>query len=85
MKAQIFLNLVGELLTTQQDYFKAKRSGSPAQYDLLIKSKGLEKRAMAVVREGRLEPDDVVIGQEDAAAMQANLFTGEDHEATKGQ
>jgi hypothetical protein len=80
MKAQTFLNLVGEMLTTQQDYFKVKRTGSPAQYDLLIKSKGLERRVMAVVKEGRLEPDDVVMGQVDPAPTQANLFTGDGNE-----
>ena len=80
MKAQIFLNLVGETLAAQQDYFKAKRAGSPTQYDLLIKSKGLEKRVMAVVKEGRLEPDDVV-EQGDPAPTQANLFTEAGNEA----
>lgn len=84
MKAQAFLNLVGETLTTQQDYFKAKRAGSSAQYDLLIKSKGLEKRVMAVVKEGRLEPDDVV-EQGDPALTQANLFTEAGNETTKDQ
>jgi len=57
MKAQVFLELVGEMLRTQQDYFKAKREGLVKAKDLLIASKDLEKRVFAVVKEGRLEPD----------------------------
>lgn len=51
MKAFVFLKLVGEMLTTQQDYW-AKRKHSD-----LIKAKQLEKQVMAVVKEGKLEPD----------------------------
>lgn len=51
MKALAFLRLVGEMLTTQQDYW-AKRKHSD-----LIKAKQLEKQVMAVVKEGKLDPD----------------------------
>ena len=53
MKALAFLRLVGEMLTTQQDYW-AKRKHSD-----LIKAKQLEKQVMAVVKEGKLDPDVV--------------------------
>lgn len=77
MKAQVFLNLVGETLTTQQDYFTARKAGSVTQYNLLIKSKGLEKRVMAVVKEGRLEPDDV---EAQVVVPTQILFIGDDDE-----
>ena len=58
MKASAFLKLVEEVLTKQQDYFKAKRQGDPRQKDLLIASKELEKRTWAVIKQGSLEPDE---------------------------
>lgn len=57
MKAQAFLELVGEMLRIQQDYFQSKREGLIRARDLLITAKRLEKQVMAVVKEGRLEPD----------------------------
>lgn len=58
MKAQAFLKLVGEMLTAQQDYYRARKQGNGSEYSLLIKAKELEKKALAVVKEGRLEPDE---------------------------
>lgn len=57
MKALAFLELVGKMLTAQQDYFKAKRTGDPRAKELLIMAKELEKRCWAVIKDGRLEPD----------------------------
>lgn len=51
MRAAAFLKLVGEMLTTQQDYFTWRRHGD------LVRAKKLEKEVMAVVKEGKLEPD----------------------------
>ena len=51
MKAQVFLQLVKELLTVQQNYWAHRR------YSDLMKAKKLEKQAWAVVNQGRLEPD----------------------------
>lgn len=61
MKAQAFLELVGRMMIAQQDYFAARRKGVIAvtTQDLLIKSKGLEKQVLAVVKEGKLEPDEI--------------------------
>ena len=52
MNAQAFLELVGKMLTVQQDYFKSRKQSD------LIKAKELEKQVLAVVKEGRLEPDE---------------------------
>jgi len=91
MKAQAFLQLVKEMLTAQQDYFTWRRHGD------LVKAKGLEKQAWAVVKEGRLEPDvvttveitnepppalDFVEVQRPNVPEQKPLF-GDDHEETK--
>ena len=59
MKAQVFLELVGRMLTAQQDYFAARKRGLGVitTQDLLVKSKGLEKQVLMVVKEGRLEAD----------------------------
>lgn len=57
MRALSFLKLVGEMLTTQQDYW-AKRKHSD-----LIKAKQLEKQVMSVVKEGKLEPDVVTTAE----------------------
>lgn len=60
MKAQAFLELVGEMLTAQQDYFSLKRKGiQDKAREALIRAKELEKRVQAVVKEGGLEPDEV--------------------------
>lgn len=59
MKAQAFLKLVGEMMTAQQDYFKSRRSRKGDDYGLLIKAKELERKVLAVVNDGRLEPDDI--------------------------
>jgi hypothetical protein len=58
MKAQAFLKLVGEMLTAQQDYYRARKLRNGSEYSLLVKAKELEKKALAVVKEGRLEPDE---------------------------
>jgi len=60
MKAQAFLELVDKTLKKQQDYYTAKRNGAPKQEqtDLLIASKELEKQCRAVIKEGKLEPDE---------------------------
>ncbi|RPI95389.1 MAG: hypothetical protein EHM40_03305 [Chloroflexi bacterium] len=75
MKARAFLELVGKTLTAQQDYFKARKAGKVA-YDLLNKSKELEKQVMAVVDEGRLEPDEPLdfVADVRPTEVQANLF-----------
>ena len=52
MKANDFLKLVGKLITTQQNYFKNRLPGD------LIQAKQLEKDVMAVVKIGKLEPDE---------------------------
>lgn len=75
MKALAFLKLVGEMLTAQQDYFSFRRHGD------LMKAKQLEKQAMAVVKEGKLEPDeptpalDFVQDQRPNVPEQKPLFT----------
>lgn len=61
MKAKAFLELVGLMLAAQQDYFRIKRTGMKVDAtDALIKSKNLEKRVAAVVKEGFLEPDEPI-------------------------
>lgn len=78
MKAQAFLNLVGKMVTTQQDYFTAKKKGRIDAYNLLVQSKELEKQVMAVVKEGKLEPDEPLdtlnVQRHPVAPEQANLF-----------
>lgn len=54
----MFLELVGRMLTAQQDYYRARKQRSGNDHDLLIKAKELEKKVLAVVKEGRLEPDE---------------------------
>jgi hypothetical protein len=58
MKAQAYLDLTKLTFTAQQDYFKAKREGAYNAKQLLIESKKLEAQCRAVIKEGRLEPDD---------------------------
>lgn len=58
MKAQAFLELVGEMMTAQQDYFKARKAGRLDTHNMLVNARNLEKRVLAVVDEGRLEPDE---------------------------
>lgn len=55
MKAQAFLILVGKMLAAQQNYFNKGRKQSD-----LVTAKQLEKEAMAVVKIGKLEPDEPV-------------------------
>jgi hypothetical protein len=57
MKALAFLKLVGEMLTSQQDYWSRRKHSD------LIKAKQLEKQVMAVVKEGKLEPDVVTTAE----------------------
>lgn len=69
MKAQAFLELVGAMLAAQQDYFKVRTQST------LIRAKELEKQVMAVVKEGRLEPDGPQLDDPaDVRPTQANLF-----------
>lgn len=72
MKASAFLKLVEEVLTRQQDYFKAKRMGDPRQKDLLIASKELEKRAWSVIKQGSLEPDEPTPVLDSVASQRPN-------------
>jgi len=60
MKAKLFLDLVDNTLTAQQDYFAARRKGAGVitVQELLIKSKNLEKQCRAVIKEGKLDPDE---------------------------
>ncbi|MDL1909725.1 hypothetical protein FBQ81_03375 [Chloroflexi bacterium CFX6] len=58
MKAQAFLKLVGEMMTAQQDYFKARKAGRLDTYNLLVNARNLEKRVMVVLDEGKLEADE---------------------------
>jgi|GEM_PF-5316433 hypothetical protein len=72
MKAQAFLELVGEMLTAQQEYFKDRTQST------LIRAKELEKRVLAVVKAGWLEPDFVatleVIDGEPGEGIQLGMF-----------
>ena len=61
MKASIFLKLVGAMITAQQDYYKARKSKEGNSYSLLLHAKELEKQVLAVVQEGKLEPDEPVL------------------------
>ena len=58
MKAQAFLNLVSEMMTAQQNYFKARRVGRLDTHELLVTARELEKKVMVVIDEGKLEPDE---------------------------
>lgn len=58
MKAQAFLELVGRMLTAQQDYYRARKLRNGSDYSLLIKAKELENKVLAIVKEGRLDPDE---------------------------
>lgn len=51
MKAQAFLDLVGEMRAAQSKYFKERTQSN------LIAAKDLEKRVDVVVKAGKLEPD----------------------------
>lgn len=68
MKAQAFLNLVGEMMAAQQAYFKARTQ------HWLMTAKDLEKRVREVVKEGGLEPDDIEAVD---VPIQENLFSEE--------
>jgi hypothetical protein len=52
MKAQVFLELVGKMMQAQADYFANRTQTN------LIAAKQLEKTVRAVVKEGKLEPDE---------------------------
>jgi hypothetical protein len=52
MKAQVFLKLVGTMMQAQADYFANRTQTN------LIAAKQLEKQVRAVVKEGKLEPDE---------------------------
>lgn len=59
MKAHIFLELVGKMMSAQERYFASRKTaGKKEQLELLIASKQIEKQVKAVIREGRLEADD---------------------------
>jgi hypothetical protein len=62
MKANEYLKLTERMMTAQADYYAtAKKFGrqSPEALIALIKSKDLEKQVRAVIKEGKLEPDEV--------------------------
>jgi hypothetical protein len=87
MKAQAFLELVTKTMTAQADYYAARRrdAGVITTRDLLIKSKDLEKQVWAVIKEGRLEPDeptalDFVAVQRPNEPEQKPLFTEDGNE-----
>jgi hypothetical protein len=83
MKAQAFLELVERVLTAQANYYAARKKGAGVitERDLLIKSKELEKQAWAVVKEGRLEPDEPTVTAkhlgDDAPVYVLDLFGNE--------
>lgn len=58
MKASDFLNLVGEARKEATAYYATKKHYPLEARDHLIRAKALEKQIDAVVKEGRLEPDD---------------------------
>ncbi len=60
MKAQAFLALVSEMMTAQQDYFKARKAKNLDTHNMLVAARDLERKVMAVIDEGRLEPDDII-------------------------
>lgn len=68
MRAQAFLTLVGDMMTAQQDYYAARKGKRLDTYSLLVRAKELEKQVLAIVQEGRLEPDPVV------KPVQASMF-----------
>lgn len=63
MKTKDFLKLVGRMLTAQQNYFRNRLQGD------LVQAKQLEREVAAVVKIGKLEPDDP-----QPTATQATLF-----------
>jgi hypothetical protein len=63
MKAKDFLKLVSRMLTAQQNYFRNRLQGD------LVQAKQLEREVAAVVKIGKLEPDDP-----QPTATQATLF-----------
>ena len=46
MKAQAFLNLVSDMLTAQQNYFKARKVGRLDTHNMLVEARRLEKEVM---------------------------------------
>jgi len=87
MKAQAFLELVTTMMTAQADYFAARRrdAGVITTRDLLIKSKDLEKQVWAVIKDGKLEPDeptalDTVVIERPTEPEQKTLFEEEGNE-----
>lgn len=60
MKASSFLKLVGEMMTAQQDYYKARKGKQLDAYGMLVRAKELEKQVLAVVQAGKLEPDPII-------------------------
>lgn len=66
MKAQAFLELVGEMREAQNKYYGHRT------YPNLISAKDLEKRVDVVVKAGKLEPD---------ATATVNVYTAGDYQA----
>jgi len=66
MKAQAFLELVGEMRAAQSKYFKERTQSN------LIAAKDLEKRVDVVVKAGKLEPD---------ATATVNVYTAGEYQA----
>lgn len=66
MKAQAFLELVGEMRAAQNKYFGQRTHSN------LIAAKELEKRVDAVVKAGKLEPD---------AQATVNVYTAGEYQA----
>lgn len=89
MKAQAFLNLVSEMMTAQQDYYKARRAGKLDTYNMLVEARQLEKQVLKVIDEGHLEPDDLLDFPAElrpTEPTQATLFDKEsDNENSKDQ
>lgn len=54
MNTHNFLKLVGKMLDTQQNYFKNRLQGD------LVQAKQLERDVRAVLKTGKLEPDEPV-------------------------
>jgi len=73
MKAQAFLELVGEMRAAQSKYFKERTHSN------LIAAKELEKRVDAVVKAGRLEPDVPAVNVFTAAEFQEQMVLMEEN------
>jgi hypothetical protein len=61
MKARDYLKLTELMMTAQADYYgTSKKFGSRSQEAIaaLVKARGLEKQVWAVIKEGKLEPDE---------------------------